>query len=92
MRPTQSLSDLMQDIKGSSSKWVNEQKLALGHFLWQEGYGSFSYTKSDLSRVISYIQNQEIHHRNIAFREEYTRLLKKFDIDYDERYIFQPIE
>ena len=92
MRPIQSLSDLMQDIKGSSSKWVNERGLVRGRFQWQEGYGAFSYSKSQLSRVISYIQRQEIHHRKLAFLDEYTMFLKKFDIDYDERYIFRRIE
>ncbi len=69
-RPTQSLSDLMQDVKGDSSRWINEKKLIKGRFSWQEGYGAFSYSKSHVSSVIKYIQNQEIHHRRLSFLEE----------------------
>lgn len=92
MRPNQSLSDLMQDIKGNSSKWINDQKFVKGHFEWQEGYGAFSYSKSQASNVIAYIQDQEIHHRNRSFLEEYKEVLSKFGIDYDDRYIFKPVE
>src|SRR6478752_4508131 len=67
MRPTQSLSDLMQDVKGSSSKWINDKKFVKGHFEWQEGYGAFSYSKSHVTNVISYIENQETHHREQTF-------------------------
>jgi len=92
MRPSQSLSDLIQDIKGSSSRWINEKKLASGHFSWQEGYGGFSYSKSHVDQVIDYIKNQEIHHRKKSFMEEYLEFLEKFEIPYDERYIFKPVE
>lgn len=92
MRPVQSLSDLMQDVKGSSSKWINEQKLTKGRFEWQEGYGAFSYSKSHVQNVISYIRDQEIHHDKKSFREEYKDMLTKFDIEYDERYIFNSLE
>ena len=92
MRPSQSLSDLMQDIKGSSSKFINDQKLVKGRFEWQEGYGAFSYGKSQASDVIAYIHNQEIHHQKRTFLEEYKELLKKFEIAYDECYIFKPLE
>lgn len=92
MRPTQSLSDLMQDIKGSSSKWINEKNFIKEKFEWQEGYGAFSYSKSQASRVIAYVQNQEEHHRKITFLEEYKKFLEKFEVDYDERYIFKAME
>ncbi len=92
MRPTQSLSDLMQDIKGSSSKWINEKKIIKDKFEWQQGYGAFSYSKSQASRVIAYVQNQETHHRKITFLEEYKKFLEKFEVDYDERYIFKEME
>lgn len=92
MRPSQSLSDLMQDIKGSSSKWINETKLIRSRFSWQEGYGAFSYSKSHLSRVIKYIENQETHHKKKNFNEEYKEFLEKFDVPYDERHVFQPID
>ena len=92
MGPTQSLSDLMQDVKGSSSGWINKQKFCQGRFEWQEGYGGFSYSRSQVSSVIHYIQNQEKHHRKRTFLEEYEDFLKKFEVDYDERYVFKPIE
>jgi len=92
LRPSQSLSDLMQDIKGSSSRWINEKRLVSGHFSWQEGYGAFSYSKSHVDQVIEYIKNQEIHHRKKSFMEEYLEFLEKFEIPYDERYIFKPVE
>jgi len=92
MRPTQSLSDLMQDVKGDSSKWINKNRFIKGHFSWQEGYGGFSYSKSQVNDVISYINNQEKHHKKKSFMEEYDDFLKLFDIDFDERFIFRPIE
>lgn len=92
MRPTQSLSDLMQDIKGDSSKWINENHLVPGRFSWQEGYGGFSYSKSQIAAVANYIENQEKHHKKKTFIEEYLKILKDFEIDYDERYIFNRIE
>lgn len=91
MRPSQSLSDLMQDIKGSSSKWINEKKFTKYRFSWQEGFGAFSYSKSQLSNVIVYINNQKEHHRIKTFIEEYKELLQEFNIDYDDRYIFKPV-
>ena len=92
MRPNQSLSDLMQDVKGSSSKWINERRLSIGKFEWQEGFGAFSYSKAQIGDVINYIQNQESHHAKFDFITEYKSLLEKFEIAYDERYIFKPIE
>ena len=89
MRPTQSISDLMQDIKGNSSKWVNDKKFLKVKFEWQGGYGAFSYSKSHVQNVINYVKNQEKHHTKQTFRDEYIEFLKKFDIDYDERYILQ---
>lgn len=91
MRPAQSLSDLMQDIKGSSSKWINQNKLIIGKFSWQEGFGAFSYSKSQISEVANYIEDQKQHHSKNAFIEEYQKILKDFEIDYDERYIFKPV-
>ena len=92
MRPTQSLSDLMKAIKGDSSEWVNQQKFIRGKFSWQEGYGAFSYAKSQVPDVISYIQNQEQHHRTVSFLEEYQRLLLEFEVDFKEAYLFKPID
>jgi putative transposase len=92
MRPTQSLSDLMQDIKGDSSKWINNMNFINARFSWQEGYGGFSYSKSQVNKVIEYIKNQDLHHHKKTFIEEYLEFLEKFEVPYDERYIFNPVE
>jgi putative transposase len=92
MKPTQSISDLMKDVKGSSSKWINENKLVKGKFSWQEGYGAFSYAHSQLDAVIDYIKKQEKHHRRKSFRQEYVEFLEKFKIDYDPKYILHEVE
>lgn len=92
MRPNQSLSDLLQDIKGSSSKWINEKKLVKGKFSWQEGYGAFSYSKSQLTHILQYINNQEEHHKKKTFLQEYIDFLDLYDVEYDERYIFKLID
>lgn len=89
MRPTQSVSDLLQDIKRNSSLWINKKGFVKGKFEWQEGYGAFSYSKSHVQNVINYIQKQEEHHKKQSFKEEYLEFLKKFDVDYDEKYIFR---
>jgi hypothetical protein len=89
MRPAQSLSDLMQDLKSGSSKWINERRLTKEKFEWQSGYGGFSYSKSHIRSVIKYIENQEVHHRKINLVEEYKMFLDKFCIEYDERYILR---
>jgi putative transposase len=92
MRPIQSLSGLVQDIKQDSSKWINQKGFIKERFEWQEGFGAFSYSKSQASRVITYVQNQEVHHRKITFLDEYKKFLEKFEVDYDERYIFKAPE
>ena len=92
LRPVQAISDLMKQVKQDSSKWINQNRLAKGKFSWQEGYGAFSYSKSQLPRVIRYIQNQQVHHKTKTFREEYLTFLETHGVDYDERYIFKPIE
>jgi len=92
MRATQSLSDLLQDIKGNSSKWINERKFVSSKFSWQEGYGAFSYGKSQLPQIIQYIEKQQEHHQKKTFIQEYKAFLDAFDVEYDERYIFKPVE
>jgi putative transposase len=92
MRPTQSLADLMRELKGDSSKWINENRLVMGRFSWQEGYGAFSYSKSHVPAVIEYIRNQQEHHRNKSFILEYHEFLQNFGIEFDERYSFVPVE
>ncbi|MFZ1808335.1 MAG: transposase [Cyclobacteriaceae bacterium] len=82
----------MQDIKGSSSKWINERRFTKTRFEWQSGYGAFSYSKSDLQNVIDYIENQENHHKKKSFMEEYKGLLNEFSIDFDEKYLFRELE
>lgn len=91
-RPTQALSVLMQEIKRDSSEWINKEKLVMGRFSWQEGYGAFSYSKSQLPAVCNYIESQEKHHKKRTFKEEYIDMLQKFDVDYNEQYIFKEIE
>ena len=89
MRPTQSLSDLMQDVKGGSSLWINQKRLAMGKFSWQEGYGAFSYGKSQIDAVVKYIQYQEQHHAKRDFATEYLALLQAFDVEYNEKYVLK---
>lgn len=92
MRPTQSLSDLMRDVKGDSSRWINDNKFVLGKFSWQEGYGAFSHSKSQIPDVVNYIQMQKIQHKKLKFIEEYTQLLTNFEIDFNEEYLFKSVE
>ena len=92
MKPTESPSLLVQEIKRCSSKWINDKKLVVGHFNWQEGFGVFSYSQSQVDQVVKYIANQEEHHKRKTFIEEYTKMLSCFNIDYDERFIFHKIE
>jgi REP element-mobilizing transposase RayT len=91
-RPNQSLSELMRLVKGESSEWINNQKLTPSIFRWQEGYGAFSYSRSQIKTVCGYIENQEEHHKKRTFLEEYRRFLNQFEVEYDERYIFKPLE
>jgi len=81
----------MQKVKGDSSKWINRKGFVLGKFSWQEGYGVFSYGKSQIDDVIEYIKRQEIHHQRKTFKEEYLQFLEKFALDYDERFVFKEI-
>jgi putative transposase len=91
MRPTQSISDLMKEVKQSSSLWINEKKLSSIKFEWQEGYGAFSYSKSQIDNVVKYINNQEEHHKKKSFIEEYLEMLTKFEVEYDEKYVFKDL-
>ena len=91
MHPEQSISKLMQTVKGESSTWINEQKLTKGKFNWQEGYGAFSYSKSHQDNVYKYIMNQKEHHKKRTFIDEYKELLDKFEIEYDEKYVFKAV-
>ena len=92
MRPNQAISSLIQNVKTESSKWIKENKFCNSAFAWQEGYGAFSYSKSHVPDVIRYIQNQEVHHKRETFLNEYIKMLKAFEIDYDEQYLFKEPE
>jgi len=91
MTPTICLSDFVRDVKAGSSGFINENRWVRGHFNWQEGFGAFSHSRSEMDRVIRYIQNQDEHHRRKKFHEEYLEMLKEFGVDFDDRYIFLPI-
>jgi REP element-mobilizing transposase RayT len=89
MHPTMSPAKFMELVKSSSSKWLNEKKYIEGKFLWQDGYGAFSYSKSQIDKVVKYILNQPKHHKKQTFKEEYLLILEKFDVDYNEHYLFE---
>jgi REP element-mobilizing transposase RayT len=92
MNPKLSPSDLMHDVKRSSSLWINQHRLVIGKFSWQEGFGVFSYGKSQIPDIAIYIEQQKKHHEKRTFIEEYRQFLKLYEIEYDERYIYKPIE
>ncbi|HEY4327950.1 MAG TPA: IS200/IS605 family transposase [Mucilaginibacter sp.] len=92
MRPDQSVSSLIQNVKTESSKWIKRENLCSQPFAWQEGYGAFSYSKSQIPDVVRYIKNQEAHHQKETFLEEYRKFLTLFEIDWDEQYIFKEPE
>ena len=92
MRPHQSISSLIQNVKTESSKWIKANKLCAHPFAWQEGYGAFSYSKSQVPDVIRYIQNQEKHHQKETFLDEYRKILTLFGLEWDEQYIFKELE
>jgi len=89
LKPVVSMSELMKTVKAKSSKYINDHQLTKGRFEWQEGYGVFSYSHSQIDQVIQYITNQEEHHKKQLFREEYLEFLNKFEIPYEESYIFE---
>jgi putative transposase len=92
LRPAMALADLVQEIKADSTNFINKKRWVRGRFSWQEGYGAFSYGHSQLDTIIRYIQNQEKHHSRRTFRDEYLTLLRKFDIAFKEKYVFEFIE
>ena len=88
LNPAVSISNSVHDIKRGSSLFINTEKLSRSKFSWQEGYGAFSYGRSQIDDVIHYINTQDEHHKKVTFRDEYLRLLEKFDVDYDVAYLF----
>jgi putative transposase len=89
--PTESLSHLIQEIKRDSSLWINQEKLVNGKFYWQEGYGAFSYSHSQINAVANYVNNQKQHHTKQSFQDEYLKILKDFKVEFDEKYIFKSL-
>lgn len=88
MSPDCKISDLVRDIKANSSSFIQE-KLSMSSFRWQEGYGAFSYAKSQIDNVVNYILNQQNHHKQKTFKEEYVDFLNNLDIIYKEEYLFE---
>lgn len=91
LKPSLSVSNVMKSVKAKSSKWVNENEFLMNRFEWQKGYGSFSYSHSQINAVYRYIKDQEKHHQRLSFRQEYKKLLEKFEIEFDEEYIFKEL-
>lgn len=92
MKPTCCLSDLVREIKKSSNTFINERRFTPYNFQWQEGFGAFSYSHSQLTDVIQYIENQKEHHKQRTFKEEYLALLKAFEIEFKHEYLFNWLE
>lgn len=92
MSPVQAPSELLYHVKRSSSLWINQNKFVAGKFAWQEGFGAFSYGKSQIPMIAGYIENQLNHHQKKSFYNEYLDLLKEYDVAFDERYIFKPLD
>lgn len=92
MKPTCCISDLIREVKKSSNEFINENRFTKSKFIWQEGFGAFSYSHSQIDSVIKYILNQKEHHKKQSFRDEYLNLLNKFGIKYKEEYVFNWIE
>lgn len=92
MQQNQSISELMREVKGSSSKWINGNRKTATRFSWQEGYGAFSHSTDKIPGVVQYINDQEKHHDKKSFYMEYQQMLNHFEVEYEERYIFQELE
>ena len=92
MKPSCCLSDLVREVKKSSNDFVKEKNFAKFKFQWQEGYGAFSYSHSNLDNVIKYIMNQKQHHKKKTFKEEYLEFLRKFEVEFKDEYLFEWFE
>lgn len=88
MKPTMAPAKSVQLLKGVSSAWIHQQFPALSGFEWQDGYGAFTVSKSNLAEVIEYIQKQREHHQKLSFQDEFRSLLNRHGIEYDERYVW----
>jgi REP element-mobilizing transposase RayT len=91
-KPTEDLSSMMREIKKSTTEFINSKFIRGNQFRWQEGYAAFSYAESDIQNVVNYILNQKEHHRKKTFREEYLKFLKEYDIEFEEKYLFEEPE
>lgn len=89
LRPGMTVMEIIREVKCCSSKFINDNRLVRGRFSWQEGYGAISYSHSQINNVYQYILNQQIHHQRKTFREEYKELLVQFDIEHNDRYLFE---
>jgi putative transposase len=92
IKPSISVSDLVRDIKNNSTNFINEKRLVKGIFSWQGGFGAFSYSLSQIDTVYNYIMNQKEHHNKESFKEEYLEMLRNFDIEFEEKYLFEWFE
>ena len=91
LNPTLSISELVKEIKRCSSMFINKNKWVLGKFEWQSGYGAFSYSKSQIDKIYKYIENQQAHHKKKSFKEEYIEILKRFNVNFENKYIFNDV-
>lgn len=89
MKPDIAISDLVRDVKHFSTNFINDKRWVCGKFYWQEGFGVFSYSNSQIDQVVKYIQNQEKHHSKMSFKEEYLKILQNFNVTYNEKYLFE---
>ena len=92
LNPNESISSIMEAVKGDSSKWINSESFLPGRFNWQSGYGAFSNSRSQIDSVVKYILNQQEHHKKVLFLDEYRKMLDDYKVDYDTRYIFKEPE
>ena len=92
LRPSMAISDLMRDVKSDSTEFINKKRFVRGRFSWQEGFGAFSYSRSHLDAVAKYVLEQEKHHAHRSFKDEYVGLLDRFEVEYEDRYLFNWID
>jgi len=92
MNASLTISSLVREIKEHSSKFINDEKLVSGKFYWQEGFGAFSVSKSGVPKVVDYIKNQDVHHKKKNFLEEYRTILREYEVEFKEEYLFEPVE
>ncbi|MRT94042.1 IS200/IS605 family transposase [Ancylomarina sp. 16SWW S1-10-2] len=88
----QTIPVLVEQIKTSSNQWVKDKGFSMANFSWQNGYGTFSYSRSQIDTIANYVRNQEEHHRKKSFKEEYLEILQKFDVEYQDKYLFDFFE